>query len=78
MKLNGVEIPEDIDIPKLNAETIAEINEVKAGFRKDHGFGMHDSMPSSERIKISISLLRKLDPLARAKVLYAFSEQVTD
>ncbi|MFS2005231.1 hypothetical protein ACEN9F_16530 [Duganella sp. CT11-25] len=94
MKLNGIEIPDDMEIPELSADAIAEINELQEVNRRDHQRmredrlerirnGIYRAPPQTERpedsqpLKISISTLRKLEPLARAKVLYAFRDQVT-
>lgn len=85
MKLNGVEIPDDIKVPELNAETIAEIDALHASLHRHYAEIEDDTSHTAliERpeptkpVTVSINTLRKLEPLARAKVLYMLRAQVT-
>ncbi|MRX08099.1 hypothetical protein GJ697_09670 [Pseudoduganella sp. FT25W] len=85
MKLDGVEIPEDINVPELSAETIAEIDALHASLHRHYEeieedgsrTALTESPEPSKPVTVSINTLRKLEPLARAKVLYMLRAQVT-
>jgi hypothetical protein len=94
MKLNGIEIPDDIEIPELSAETIAEIDTLHETLHREYEEMRRDRLArahydaraaapyvnrpeDSKPVTVSIKTLRRLEPIARAKVLYLLRDQVT-
>ncbi|TFW13781.1 hypothetical protein [Duganella callida] len=87
MKLCGVEIPADIEIPPLDAESKAELDELHEHLiRNDEkvarmgrlpGYKYVDPPENYKPMTISVGTLRGLSPWARARVLYLLRDQVT-
>jgi hypothetical protein len=79
MKLCGVEIPSDIEIPPLDAATKAELDELHESIAHKYEKLNARHLPSTVKPQtFSIEVLRKLPPWSRTRVLYLFRDQVTD
>lgn len=79
MKLCGVEIPSDIEIPALDAVTKAELDEIHEVIaRKYERLCPHHSPDADKPLMFSVEGLRQLPPWSRTRVLYLLRDQVTD
>ena len=79
MKLCGVEIPSDIEIPPLDAATKAELDELHESIARKYDKLSARPLPSTVKLRtFSIEVLRKLPPWSRTRVLYLLRDQVTD
>lgn len=79
MKLCGVEIPPDIEIPPLDPATKAELDEIhEAIIRRYDRLYPQRMQDIGKPLTFSVEGLRKLPPWSRTRVLYLLRDQVTN
>lgn len=79
MKLCGVEIPPDIEIPPLDAATKAEMDEIHEAIARKYERLCPQHTPDADQpLTFSIEGLRNLPPWSRTRVMYLLRDQVTD